>query len=219
MLIDLTGLLDSYGYWGVLLFTAVEGTGIPFPPAKLFTAAAIYAGTTHRLSLPLIVGAAILGALVGSTASFWVGRTGGSRLLRRFGRSLGLHQGRLKLAQDVFLKHGGKIVVIGRFVPVLGDRVAFLAGTSSMRWPSFLLFNTLGTIGWAMLYGVGGYLLGNEINRVGVLGGIALLVLMMVGLLVGRALLRRHEKRLIADGRPSGVCTDPPRHERQGGGP
>jgi len=76
-----------------------------------------------------------------------------------------------------------------------------------MRWPAFLLWNTLGVFGWALLYGVGGYLLGDEINRVGTVVGAALLVLTLIGLLGGWIWLRRYEKRLTTEA--EGVLQEP----------
>ncbi len=199
MVIDFLHLLQSSSYWGVLLFTAVEGAGIPFPPAKLFTVAAIYAGTTHHLSLPLLLGAAIGGTLAGNTASFWAGRRGGERLLRRSHRLSRLLERRLTLGQRVFRRYGGGIVCFGHFVPALRLWISFLAGAGAMQWAVFLLWNTLGILGWAMLYGVGGYLLGDAINRVGTGVGAVLLIFTLMGLLGGWIWLRRYEKRLAME--------------------
>jgi membrane protein DedA with SNARE-associated domain len=199
MVIDFLHLLQSSSYWGVLLFTTIEGTGIPFPPAKLFIVAAIYAGTSHHLSLPLLLGAAIGGTLAGNTASFWAGRRGGERLLRRANRLPRHLERRLKLGQGVFRTYGGGIVCFGHFVPALRLWVALLAGVGAIRWSAFLLWNTLGILGWAVLYGVGGYVLGDEINRVGTVVGPALLIFTLMGLLVGWIWLRRYEKRLAME--------------------
>ena len=73
-------LLTIYGYWAVLLFVALESTGIPFPGETMLLVAAIYAGTSHRLSLPLVIGAAASGAILGDNLGFWIGREGGYRL-------------------------------------------------------------------------------------------------------------------------------------------
>ena len=84
----LTHLLATYGYWAVLLFVAIESTGIPFPGETMLLVAAIYAGMTHLLFIPLVIVAAASGAILGDNLGFWVGREGGYRLLRRFGRYL-----------------------------------------------------------------------------------------------------------------------------------
>src|SRR5436305_8279682 len=161
----LTHLLAMYGYVAVLLFVAIESTGIPFPGETMLLVAAIAAGTTHQLSIAWVIVATASGAILGDNLGFWVGREGGYRLLRRYGRYIHLEERRLNLGQYLFLKHGGKVVFFGRFVAVLRAWAAFLAGTNRMRWPRFLLFNAAGGIVWATHYAVRGYFLGDNLHR------------------------------------------------------
>ncbi len=192
----LTQLLATYGYLVVLLFVAIESTGIPFPGETMLLVAAIAAGTTHQLSIAWVIVVAALGAILGDNLGFWVGHEGGYRLLRRYGRYIRLDEHRLKLGQYLFLKHGGKVVFFGRFVAVLRAWAAFLAGTNRMAWPRFLVFNAAGAIVWATLYGLGGYFLGDNIHRlVGPLG-IVFLVLAVLLIITGIVIVRRNEQRL-----------------------
>jgi len=196
---DLLHLLATYGYWAVLVFVAIESTGIPFPGETMLLVAAIYAGTTHRLSIPLVILAAASGAILGDNLGFWIGREGGYRLLRRYGRYIRLDERKLKLGQYLFMKHGGKVVFFGRFIAVLRAWAAFLAGTNQMRWPSFLLFNALGGIVWATLFGLGGYFLGDSIHRL--TGPVAITTCVLAVLVIIALLLfvRRNEQRLEAE--------------------
>jgi membrane protein DedA with SNARE-associated domain len=194
--IYLQHLLTAYGYWAVLFFVAIESTGIPFPGETMLLLAAIYAGTTHHLSLPLIILSAAGGAILGDNMGFLIGHEGGYRLLHRFGRYIHLNERRLKLGQYLFLKHGGKVVFFGRFVAVLRAWAAFLAGTNRMKWPAFLLFNALGGITWATIYGVGGYLLGKNIHRIAGPVGITLTVIAALLIIAGFIFLKRNEHRL-----------------------
>lgn len=193
---DLTHLLATYGYWAVLVFVAIESLGIPFPGETMLLVAAIAAGTTHSLSLPLIIGAAACGAILGDNLGYWIGREGGYRLLRRFGHYIHLDERRLKLGQYLFRKHGARVVFFGRFVAVLRAWAAFLAGTNRMPWDRFLLFNALGGIVWATVYGVGGYFLGENVRRLAGPLGIILLILAGLAIIAGLIFLRRNEKRL-----------------------
>jgi len=189
-------LLSHYGYWAVLVFVAIESTGIPFPGETMLLAAAIYAGTTHQLVIPLVIAAAATGAILGDNIGFWVGREGGYRLLRRYGRYIKVDERRMKLGQYMFKKHGGKVVFFGRFVAVLRALAAFLAGTNRMAWPRFLVFNASGGILWAIIYGLGGYVLGDNVHRLeGPLGYVlvAIALILTIGFIV---FLRRNEKRL-----------------------
>jgi membrane protein DedA with SNARE-associated domain len=192
----LTHLLATYGYLAVLLFVAIESTGIPFPGETMLLVAAIAAGTTHQLSIAWVIVAAALGAILGDNLGFWVGHEGGYRLLRRYGRYIRLDERRLKLGQYLFLKHGGKVVFFGRFVAVLRAWAAFLAGTNRMAWPRFLVFNAAGAIVWATLYGLGGYFLGDNIHRLVGPIGIVFLVLAVLLIITGIVIVRRNEQRL-----------------------
>src|SRR6266852_7150834 len=192
----LTHLLATYGYLAVLLFVTIESTGIPFPGETMLLVAAIAAGTTHQLSIALVIVAAASGAILGDNLGFWVGREGGYRLLRRFGRYLHVEERRLKLGQYLFMKYGGKVVFFGRFVAVLRAWAAFLAGTNRMRWPRFLLFNALGGIIWATLYGLGGYLLGANVHRLVGPVGIVTVVLAVFLIIAAFVIVRRNEQRL-----------------------
>ncbi len=194
--LNLTQLVMTYGYWAVLVFVAIESTGIPFPGETMLLIAAIYAGKTHHLAILLVIIAAASGAILGDNLGFWVGREGGYRLLRRYGRYIRLDERKLKLGQYLFLKHGSKVVFFGRFVAVLRAWAAFLAGTNRMRWPEFLLFNALGGIVWATLFGLGGYLLGNSIDRFTGPFGIVSLVLAVIIIIATLIFIARNESRL-----------------------
>src|SRR6266849_8716300 len=192
----LTHLLATYGYLAVLLFVTIESTGIPFPGETMLLVAAIAAGTTHQLSIALVIVAAASGAILGDNLGFWVGREGGYRLLRRYGRYIRLDERKLKLGQYLFMKYGGRVVFFGRFVAVLRAWAAFLAGTNRMRWPRFLLFNALGGIVWATLYGLAGYFLGDTVHRLVGPVGIVAIVLAVVIIIAFLLFLRRNEHRL-----------------------
>src|SRR5712692_9118469 len=196
---NLLHLLATYGYWAVLVFIAIESMGIPFPGETMLLVAAIYAGTTHHLSILLVIVAAASGAILGDNLGFMIGRVGGYRLLRRYGRFIRLDERKLKLGQYLFLKHGGKVVFFGRFVAVLRAWAAILAGTNRMRWPGFLLFNALGGIVWATLFGVGGYFLGDNIHRLTGPVAITTIVLAVLVILALLVFVRRNWQRVEAE--------------------
>lgn len=193
---DLTNLINTYGYWAVLLFVAIESTGIPFPGETMLLAAAITAGTSHQLHIWLVIAAAAAGAILGDNLGFWVGREGGFRLLRRYGYLIRVDERRLKLGQYLFQKHGGKVVFFGRFVAVLRAWAAFLAGVNRMEWPRFLVFNAAGGILWATIYGLAGYALGNNVHKLTGPIGIVSIVLAAIAIVGSFIVLRRNEKRL-----------------------
>src|SRR6516225_10089948 len=193
---DLQQFLANYGYLAVFVFVAIESIGIPFPGETMLLVAAIDAGKTHQLSIVLVIVAAACGAIVGDNIGFWVGREGGYRVLRRYGRYIGFDARKFKVGIYLFRKHGGKVVFFGRFVAVLRAWAAFLAGVNRMRWGRFLLFNALGAIVWATLYGLGGYLLGEQIHRLTGPVGTITIVLAVLFLIAVVIFLWRNERQL-----------------------
>lgn len=193
---DLTYLLNTYGYLAVLVFVAIESTGIPFPGETMLLVAAIYAGTTHRLTIYWVIAAAAIGAIVGDNLGFWIGREGGYRLLRRYGPYIRLDERKLKLGLYLFRRHGGKVVFFGRFVAVLRAWAAFLAGTNRMPWKPFLLFNALGGILWATFYGLAGYFLGDAVHKLTRPIGTITIILAILIIIAFVFFLRRNESRL-----------------------
>jgi membrane protein DedA with SNARE-associated domain len=197
--LDLLGLLAAYGYFAVFLFIGIESMGIPFPGETMLITAAIYAGNTHRLNIILVIAAAAAGAIAGDNLGYAIGHWGGYRLVRRYGRLIRLHEGRLKLGQYLFRKHGGKVVFFGRFVSVLRAYAAFLAGTNRMPWRRFLVFNAAGGIIWATVFGTGAYLLGQQISRLSQTSAIVLGIVAVMVIVAFFVFLRRNEERLMAE--------------------
>lgn len=156
--------LETYGYWAVFLAVGAESLGVPVPGETTLITAALYAGSTHRLDIVLIVVVASLAAIIGDNIGYLLGRVGGYRLVRRYGHYVRVDEAKIKVGRYLFDRHGGKVVFFGRFVSVLRTYAAFLAGTNLMRWPKFLFYNAAGGILWATLYGVGAFALGSAIH-------------------------------------------------------
>lgn len=155
-------LVATYGYVVVLLVVMAESAGLPLPgETSLLVAGALAA--TGKLWLPGVIIAAALGAILGDTAGYWVGRTSGLRLLRRHGRLLRVDERKLAQAEAFFARHGEKAVFLGRFVPIGRIFSAVLAGVSRMRYNHFLFWNATGGIVWAVLMGTLGYLFGSQL--------------------------------------------------------
>src|SRR2546423_12961649 len=92
---NLDSLLATYGYLAVFVFVGVESIGIPVPGETMLVTAAIYAGTTGRLSIFWVIVASAAGAIVGDNIGYVIGRTGGYRVPKPHGRSHPPGEGRL----------------------------------------------------------------------------------------------------------------------------
>ena len=84
----------------------------------------------------------------------------------------------------------------GRFVAVLRAFAAFLAGVNRLPWPRFLVFNALGGIVWATIFGTGGYFLGRAFESYARPVGIAALILAVIGIVIGQRFISHHEAAL-----------------------
>ena len=198
---EILHLVVRYGPGVVGGVTALESMGLPVPAESLLIATAAYAGTHGRPWIGWIILAAAGGAILGDNLGYLIGRRLGEPALRRWGRHVGLTEGRLLLGRYLFRRHGGKVVFFGRFVALLRTLAALLAGANRMAWPHFLASNAAGGICWATLYGVGAYLLGNAVTRVSGPAATALLIAGAAGIVAGTLYMRRHEARLIETAR------------------
>lgn len=197
----LDSLFKDYGYPAIFLGILLESTGLPLPGESLMIAAALYAATTHQLSIFILVPAAAAGAICGDQIGYFIGRWIGYRVLARWGRKVGLSDERLELGRFLFRKYGPAVVFFGRFVAILRTFTALLAGANRMQWHVFLLWNALGGIGWTTLYGFGAYILGDAAKRLTGPLGIVLAVIAAAALLAGFIFIKRNEHRLMDDAR------------------
>jgi membrane protein DedA with SNARE-associated domain len=189
-------LIHAYGLWVVFAAVMAESMGVPIPGETTLVAAGLYAGSTHQINPYLLVGVATAGAVVGDNIGFAIGRTLGLRLLLRYGRYLGLTEAHLKLGRYLFMRHGGKIVFLGRFIALLRTFAALFAGANEMPWLRFSIFNALGGLCWASLFGFGAYAFGEEAAKVaGPFAGFMIAAAVTIGA-IGVLYLRRHEQEL-----------------------
>ena len=189
-------LLGQYGYGLVFVVIMLEAMGVPFPGESMIIAAALYAATTGKLHIWIVVPAAIGGAIMGDNFGYLIGRWAGIPLLRRYGKHVGLTDKRLELSRYLFKTQGGKVVFVGRFIAILRTFVALFAGANHMEWKTFLLWNAVGGVIWASLYGFGAYVLGDAAKRLEGPIGIGIGVVAAVAVVIAIVMLRRNEARL-----------------------
>ena len=106
------------------------------------------------------------GALVGDNLGFAIGHFGGRRLAERYGRYVFLTPERLDKATLFFDHHGGKIIIVARFIEGLRQANGIIAGTSGMRWARFLAFNAVGAALWVLVWTSIGYPSRNHIDTI-----------------------------------------------------
>lgn len=157
--------LNRYGYLAVVGLVLIEDFGVPVPGETILILAAVYAGT-GRLNIVLVALLGFCGALLGDNIGFAIGHFGGRPLAERYGRYIFLTPERLDKATRFFDRHGGKIIIIARFVEGLRQANGIIAGISGMRWTRFLIFNAIGAAVWVLVWTSLGYLSGNHIDAI-----------------------------------------------------
>jgi membrane protein DedA with SNARE-associated domain len=157
--------LNSFGYLAVIGLVFIEDFGVPVPGETVLILAAVYAGT-GRLNIVLVALLGFAGALLGDNIGFAIGHFGGRRLVQRYGRYIFLTPERLDRATDFFERHGGKIIIVARFIEGLRQANGIIAGTTGMRWSRFLVFNAIGAALWVAVWTSIGYFSGSHIDTI-----------------------------------------------------
>ena len=164
---DFTAFLDQalldYGYIIVFAVVMIESMGVPCPGETMLLFASAYAASSGVLSIYGVIAAAAGGAITGDSIGYWIGREGGRKLIRKYGKFVGLTDERYAKAQGYLKEHGGKAVFFGRFVSIARTWIAVLVGAHHLNYFQFLLYNVLGGIVWATLYGTLGYAFGSNL--------------------------------------------------------
>ena len=191
--------ISIYGVWLVAAFIALESIGIPLPAESALIAAAVFAGTTHDISIWLLIPVGILGAILGNVVGFWIGRRFGRELLTRYGHHVGLSKGRIAIGHYLFVKYGGRLVFAARFLPILRNMAAVLAGTNFMPQHHFYLASGIAAAAWVTFHGLTAYFLGEAYSNLAAPAAIALSLAAVFGVLAVPALILRFETRLQAE--------------------
>ena len=193
---ELQQLVPLHGYWVVGLIVGLESLGLPLPGETILVLAAIYAATDPNLNIWLVIAVAAFGAIIGDNIGYWLGSRYGYALLLRYGERIGMLEPRIKLGQYLFLRHGAKVVFLGRFVALLRILAAFLAGLNRMPWRAFLMANATGGLIWATAFGVGGFIFGKALLQLHHALAPIVLALALAGFFGCGYLIRRYEDRL-----------------------
>jgi membrane-associated protein len=160
----LNRIVTDYGVWTHLILFAIvfAETGLvvtPFLPGDslLFAAGALAAlgSLDVWLLVVLLIGAAILG----DTVNYWVGAWIGPRAFS--GNVRFLRKDYLERTHAFYEKHGGKTIILARFVPIIRTFAPFVAGVGAMSYPKFITYNIVGALLWVGLFVPLGYFFGN----------------------------------------------------------
>jgi membrane protein DedA with SNARE-associated domain len=203
------GLIADLGYPGLFVLIVLESTMVPIPSLLVMPFAGFLCTEAggELFSLPAILIVNSTAALTGSLLSYWLGRAGGKPLLLKYGKWVLVRPKDIEKTEAYFARHGGAVVLIARFLPVVRHLISIPAGIARMPLPKFLTQTFLGSTIWGGGLMVLGYGLGSRWEEVATqlkkydLALAGLIVLAILALAIRFVVRRRRERS------PQGAAT------------
>jgi membrane-associated protein len=162
--VHLGQIIATYGIatYAILFVVIFVETGLVFMPflpgdSLLFVAGAFAALGSLNIFVLLIL--LMLAAIAGDTVNYWIGRFLGERIITN--KKFPINEQHLAKTHEFFQKHGGKTIILARFVPIIRTFAPFVAGMGKMKYGGFLSYNVIGAVSWVGLGTVAGYFFGN----------------------------------------------------------
>jgi membrane protein DedA with SNARE-associated domain/membrane-associated phospholipid phosphatase len=201
LIVDIATTLGAWTYLVVGVMAYLETgafVGLVAPGETVVMAGGVVAGQGEIQLTPLI-GLVWICAILGDTTSFYIGRRLGRVFLEKHGPRVKITGERLKRVDDYFERHGGKTILIGRFIGLVRALAPFIAGSSGMPFRRFIPYSIVGTGLWATTFCVLGYIFWRSFDRVAHIAGQAILGFgVVVGLAVAIVMAYRRRARIRA---------------------
>jgi membrane-associated protein len=146
-----------------IIFAETGLVAVPFLPGDslLFAVGAVGANPHSPINLPLVAALLIVAAVAGDAVNYWIGYRIGPRVFASEGSRL-LNKKHLVEAQRFYDRHGGKTIILARFVPIVRTFAPFVAGVGRMNYGRFLLFNVVGGVSWVLICLLAGWQFGSQ---------------------------------------------------------
>lgn len=164
---DLSSLIQTVGYFGVFAIVFLESgmmVGFFFPgDSLLFTAG--FLASQNLLDIKILIIGCFIAAVAGDSIGYYIGKKFGRKLFSK-DNSIWFHKDHLQRAQNFYDRHGGKTIILARFIPVVRAFAPVVAGVGLMKYKKFAAYNLIGGILWAIIIPLLGFYLGNAIPDV-----------------------------------------------------
>jgi membrane-associated protein len=161
----LSAVIQQYGLWTyailfVVIFIETGFVVMPFLPGDSLLFAAGTFAALKALDIRVLLLLLSAAAVIGDTVNYWVGHHLGPKVFRKENARF-FKKEYLDRTHAFYEKHGGKTIIIARFVPIIRSFAPLVAGIGRMSYGRFLAFNVIGGIGWVVLLTGAGYFFGN----------------------------------------------------------
>ncbi len=163
--LDPESLLQSFGALGLFLIIFAESGlffGFFLPGDSLLFTAGLLSSQDKLPALPILLVGCFIAAVAGDQVGYVFGRKVGPALFRRPDSRI-FKQEYIERSQEFFERHGSKTIVLARFVPVVRTFAPIVAGVGKMRYRTFVTYNVIGALMWAVGITTLGYVLGNRV--------------------------------------------------------
>lgn len=169
-LTDLVDLITSLGVLAIAIVVFAESgllIGFFLPgDSLLFTAGVLVQTGLLNVNIFVLIALLFVAAVLGDSVGYTFGRRAGPSVFKKPNARL-FKQEYIKQAQAFYEKHGGKTIILARFIPIVRTFAPIVAGASNMPYRRFVMFNVIGGFSWVTLVTLAGYLLGEVFQRSG----------------------------------------------------
>ena len=153
--------ISTYGYIAIFFLLMLGIVGLPVPDETLLTLVGYLILKNDLRFAPAFV-TALAGSVCGITISYFIGRTGGTFLVKKYGAMLHVTDARLAYVRQWFNRFGKWSLMIGYFIPGVRHMIAFTAGTAGFPRSTFMTFAYTGAFIWSAVFITAGYTIGRE---------------------------------------------------------
>ncbi|AJY76885.1 DedA family protein [Paenibacillus beijingensis] len=160
----ITNLFEQYGYFVLFLGLFAESLALPFP-GELAMAISGHMATLGSFNIPFIMFFSYIGAISGTTLTYYLGYKLGKPFFDKYGKFFFLNQARMDKITKWFDQYGSKIILISYFVPGLRHFTGYVSGILKVRLRIFFVFNYIGGLLWVITYVMIGKLFGQKIEQ------------------------------------------------------
>lgn len=174
-----TYYIDVWGNWAILIGMALESANIPIPSELIFGFAG-YLVFLGRLDFTSTVIYGVVGGLLGSIFSYFVGYYGGRPFVAKYGKYFFMSDAKVELAERWFERYGLIVVLLGRLLPVIRTFISLPAGFAKVNFAKFVLYTIIGSVPWTIALIYAGMALGENWHAMNAVGHQASLVVVFI---------------------------------------